>query len=525
MKQSLAKKRERMKKTFKELGLNEQLLKGVTDLGFENPTQVQAESIPKILDKKDLIVMSKTGSGKTGAFGLPLLQSIDANSKAPSALILTPTRELAVQVESDIRQAGKYTQIKSTAVYGQHNMNKEIKALKSGVNLVVGTPGRVQDHIKRRNLNTKNIQFLVLDEADRMLDMGFIDQVVDIIKRLPKSRNTLLFSATMPPEIQHICMAYMKDPISIELETDTKTVDLIDQMYYKVQKDEKRKWLNNILKLEQPDSCMIFCNTRYEVDRICTFLTRKNYMAEGLHGANSQAARSKTMNRFKAGEIQILVATDVAARGLHIDDMALVINYDLPEMHDSYVHRIGRTGRAGNTGKAISLVTTEEFMLMYEIEEHVGVLIEEMPLPEQKDIDQAVKNYQGKWKDVKPKQTHHKSHDKHKHDRKKTDHTKHKATKNKSPNPKQYTDKTVGSKTKTSGKSYSKPYNDKVKPTATIPKQPTVKPSKPKLHKSDAPKVKREKRYVKGIGEMTFIVKDQPEKKPSLFKRIFKGSK
>ncbi|MBF4693481.1 DEAD/DEAH box helicase [Fusibacter ferrireducens] len=391
-----------MENQFSNLGIKEPIVKALENMEFITPTDVQGKAIPRILNSEDLIVMSKTGSGKTGAFGIPVLQSVDNADQGPQALILTPTRELAVQVDNDLTRMSKYLKINTTAVYGQHNMDTEISKIKSGVAIITGTPGRVYDHISKKTISTKTIRYLVLDEADRMLDMGFIDQVVKIIKTLPKNRVTMLFSATMPNEIQKICREYMKDPVTIELESDTKTVDTIKQIYYRVKPDEKRTQLDRLLKLEQPDSCMVFCNTRHVVDRVNDFLLRKGYVVDSLHGANTQTRRSKTIQKFKKGGLQVLVATDVAARGIHIDDLTLVINYDVPSEKDSYVHRIGRTGRAGNGGKAITLVTTSEIRNLYEIEEHTGVLIDEEELPTDEAVREAVKNASGKWVGIAP---------------------------------------------------------------------------------------------------------------------------
>lgn len=376
--------------TFEILGLSEVLLKAVADMGFTSPTTVQSEAIPAVLSGSDLIVMSKTGSGKTGAFGLPIIEKIDGAGAGPKALILTPTRELAVQVDYDLKLMAKHKKIPMTAVYGQHNIQTEIAALEKGAAIVTGTPGRVFDHISQGTLKTSDIEFLVLDEADRMLDMGFIDQVVRIIKKLPKKRQTMLFSATMPPEIKSICAAYMKEPHQVQIESETKTVDTIAQSYFRVKHDEKRTQLERILRVADPESCMIFCNTRIAVDKVKSFLLDKGYTVKALHGANSQSSRLKAINSFKKNEYQILVATDVAARGIHVEDLALVINYDVPFEKDSYVHRIGRTGRAGNGGRAISLVTADDIMTLYEIEEHIGALIEEEELPTKEVYEAAV---------------------------------------------------------------------------------------------------------------------------------------
>ncbi|HEX2926271.1 MAG TPA: DEAD/DEAH box helicase [Ruminiclostridium sp.] len=370
-----------MENSFSKLGIITPILKALEEMDFQTPTEVQSSAIPHILNKEDLIVMSKTGSGKTAVFGVSMLQLTDPAADEPQGLILTPVRELAVQVDSDIKRMAKHLSHRTTAVYGQHNISTEVQALKKGVSIVTGTPGRVFDHIQHGNLITKNIRFLVLDEADRMLDMGFLDQVKRIIRSLPKDRVTLLFSATIPPEIHRICSDYMKNPVTIEIESHTKTVDTIQQEYYRVLPNEKRTQLNRLLLIEQPESCMIFCNTRIAVDQVQSFLTKQGYASESLHGDIPQGKRTKTIEQFKKGGFHILVATDVAARGIHIDNLSLVINYDVPVEKDSYVHRIGRTGRAGNGGRAVSLVTGDDIITLYEIEEHIGAMIPEADLP------------------------------------------------------------------------------------------------------------------------------------------------
>ena len=375
-----------MNQTFSNFGISNEILKSLEELGYNTPTEVQEKSIPRVLEGKDLIVISKTGSGKTGAFGIPMLHSLDKSETSPRALILTPTRELAVQVDQDLKQMSKYKSIRTTVIYGGHSMVQEVEKLQKGVEIVTGTPGRVFDHMNQGNLKTENIQFLVLDEADRMLDMGFFDQVQRIIKRIPNNRVTMLFSATMPPEIQRLCKNYMKAPETIEIESETKTVDTISQFYYKVDANEKRKQLHRILTVEQPESCMIFCNTRIAVDRVNEYLDGKGYSCKALHGANTQSNRMRSIQQFKKGDFEVLVATDVAARGIHVDDLSLVINYDVPQDKDNYIHRIGRTGRAGNGGRAITLVTKDDLFTLYEIEEHVGVLIQEEPLPTDAEV-------------------------------------------------------------------------------------------------------------------------------------------
>jgi len=370
-----------MQKSFKELGIAPPILQALQDMGFEAPTEVQTQAIPPILNGEDLIVMAKTGTGKTAVFGVPILQMTDPEAPGPLALILTPTRELAVQVDNDLRLMAKYLPHKSTAVYGQHNIRVEDEVLKQGVTIVTGTPGRVFDHISHGTFKTKHIRFLVLDEADRMLDMGFMDQVRRIIKTVPKNRTTLVFSATIPPDIQRVCRENMKHPDTIEIESPTMTVDTIQQLYYRVSEREKNETLHRILWLERPESCMIFCNMRVTVDRVQRFLSNHGYDSQALHGDIPQVKRLKTLHQFKEGKFSLLVATDVAGRGIHIDDLSLVINYDVPNELDNYVHRIGRTGRAGNGGRAVTLVTSDDIMTLYEIEEHIGCLIEEAEIP------------------------------------------------------------------------------------------------------------------------------------------------
>ena len=384
-----------MSSSFKELGLSEPILKALEEMEFQQPTEIQSKAIPHVLDGKDVIVTSKTGSGKTAVFGVSVLQLTDPSDQGPQCLILEPTRELAVQVDNDLKKMRKYLAHTSTAVYGQHNINTEIRALESNVTIVTGTPGRVYDHIEQGNLKTGNIRFLVLDEVDRMMDMGFIDQVRRIIRTIPRKRVTLLFSATIPEEIARLCRQYMRDPVTIEIQSETRTVDTIEQKYYRVERNEKRTWLNRLLLTERPETCMIFCNTKAAVDQVQRFLTHKGYASKALHGDIPQNKRMQNIQQFKKGSYQILVATDVAARGIHVEDLSLVINYDVPLELDSYIHRIGRTGRAGHDGRAISLVTGEDIMTLYAIEEHIGTMIPEAELPtdeglaEQKELSDA----------------------------------------------------------------------------------------------------------------------------------------
>ncbi len=366
---------------FSDFELSGSIVRGLAEMGYESPTPVQSMTIGPALEKRDLIVLSRTGSGKTASFGIPSVQLI-RNGGAKRCLVLSPTRELAVQVEAEISKIGKYEKIKSVVVYGKHSMNVEFAKFEKGFDILVGTPGRVLDHMEQGSFDPAEFDIVVLDEADRMLDMGFISQVDKIIGRTSKQRTTYLFSATIPDEIKALSIKYLNDPVIIELSSDVKTVEEVTQYHYLVAKNEKRTRLYDVLRHYNPASCIVFCNTRFEVDRVTDFLCGRGITAKSIHGANSQTLRLKFLNQFKNGEFRVLVATDVAARGLHIEDLELVINYNLPIEKDSYIHRIGRTGRAGKRGLALSFVSDGELFQLYTIEEHAGVMIEELPLPE-----------------------------------------------------------------------------------------------------------------------------------------------
>ncbi len=368
--------------SFNNFGLKKPLLDALEDMGFKSPTDVQKKVIPVANEGKDIIVLSKTGSGKTASFGIPIVNDIlDKLNKKPKALVLTPTRELALQVCEDVKNLSKHSDISMTCVYGQHNMNTEVSDLDKGVDLIFGTPGRTLDHLRSGTMDLSEIKFFVLDEADRMLNMGFIEQVEAIMKYLPKERQTMLLSATMPYEIMNISWQYMDSPVEIKLESETKTVEKVKQVYYKVENNRKRSSLYKVICLYRPDSLIIFCNTRWQVDRLKSFLEEKGFSVKGIHGGVSQKGRTTTMESFKKGKHDILVATDVAARGIHVDDLEMVINYDVPVEKDNYVHRIGRTGRIGNSGIAVTLASSEDMYSLYEIEEHIGSMISEVDFP------------------------------------------------------------------------------------------------------------------------------------------------
>lgn len=366
---------------FKNLGLKDEILESLDKLGYETPTEVQKKVIPYILEGRDVIVKSQTGSGKTAAFGIPVCEKIELENKKPQVLILTPTRELAVQVRDEISNIGRYKRLRCAAVFGKQPMIVQIRELKQRVHAVIGTPGRVFDHIERGTLDLEDIKYLIIDEADKMLNMGFIEQVESIIKVLPKNRVTMLFSATIPEKLEALCNQYMQVPIKIEIEHENKASEKIIQYYYEVEENSKFKLLKKVIYTEKPDYAMIFLNTKEGVDTLTASMKKEGFSTIALHGGMEQKDRLDTMKSFKRGEFSFLVATDVAARGIDIEDITHVINYDLPLELESYVHRIGRTGRAGHNGVAITFVTPYQGRFLNEIENFIGykIAIKEVP--------------------------------------------------------------------------------------------------------------------------------------------------
>jgi superfamily II DNA/RNA helicase len=374
------------KLSFDAFGLSEETMKALFKLRYENPTEVQARVIPEVLKNKDIIVKSQTGSGKTAAFAIPICERLELEQKNPQVLVLTPTRELAVQVKEDFSHVGRFKRIRCAAIFGKQPMEIQKRELKQRVHVVVGTPGRTFDHIERKNLILDEIKYLVLDEADKMLDMGFIDQVEAIVRLLPKDRRTMLFSATMPEKIEEICNKYMIKPLKIELQAKNPTVEKIAQWYYEVEDSRKFNIVKSIIYTEKPESCILFCNTREKVEELLAEMKRERYYCAALHGGMEQGNRLETIQRFKRGEFHFLIATDVAARGLHIDDVSHVINYEVPMENESYVHRIGRTGRAGKEGVAITLSTKRELRFLHEIEEYIQQGIPQKELPTDQEV-------------------------------------------------------------------------------------------------------------------------------------------
>ncbi|MDN4075015.1 DEAD/DEAH box helicase [Fictibacillus terranigra] len=371
---------------FNDYRLSDEIKRALTVLKYETPTEVQTEVIPLALGKQDLVVKSQTGSGKTAAFGIPVCEMLEWEEKRPQALILTPTRELAVQVREDLTNIGRFKRIKAVALYGKEPFAKQKEELKQKTHVVVGTPGRVIDHIERETLSLDQVKYLIIDEADEMLNMGFIDEVKRIIKQLPSNRVTMVFSATLPDAVENLCHQYMKDPIKIEIASDGVTTDTIEHSIIKTQEDAKLSLLKDVTVVENPDSCIIFCNTKEHVDTVFAELHSAQYSCEKLHGGLEQEDRFAVMDGFKIGNFRYLVATDVAARGIDIDNVTLVINYDVPMEKESYVHRTGRTGRAGKKGRAITFVLPFEEKYLRAIERYIRFEIDEAVAPTTQEV-------------------------------------------------------------------------------------------------------------------------------------------
>ncbi|MEM1134879.1 MAG: DEAD/DEAH box helicase [Bacteroidota bacterium] len=375
--------------TFESFGLSPEILKALKEIGFEKPTPIQAQTLPHLLsgNQQDLVALAQTGTGKTAAFGLPLAQLVDVSSRKVQALILCPTRELCIQISKDLDAFAKYTQnLNVLSVYGGANIAPQIKALKQGAQLVVGTPGRVIDLMKRKALKIDDISWLVLDEADEMLNMGFKDDLDTILSGASEEKQTLLFSATMPPEIAAISTNYMKDAVEISVSRKNTTSENVKHIYYMVQAKDRYLALKRIADLQPDIYGIIFCRTRRECKEVSEKLMHDGYSADALHGDLSQVQRDYVMNRFRIRNIQLLIATDVAARGLDVNDLTHVINYNLPDEPEVYVHRSGRTGRAGKKGTCVSIVHSRELNKIKSIERKGNFKFERLPVPEGKEI-------------------------------------------------------------------------------------------------------------------------------------------
>ena len=354
---------------FSELKLDKQLLKAIESIGFEEATPIQSATIPLALEGKDVIGQAQTGTGKTAAFGLPMLEKIDTEKAVLQGLVIAPTRELAIQTQEEIYRLGKDKKIKVQAVYGGADIGRQIRSLKNKPHIVVGTPGRMLDHINRRTLKLETVETLVLDEADEMLNMGFLEDIEAIISKVPEERQTLLFSATMPDSIKRIGVKFMKEPEHVKIKAKEMTANLIDQYFVRCKEFEKFDIMTRLFDVQNPDLTIVFGRTKRRVDELARGLEMRGYKAEGIHGDLPQHKRMSILKAFKNDEIDILVATDVAARGLDISGVSHVYNYDIPQDPESYVHRIGRTGRAGKEGMSVTFVTPNEMSYLHVIED------------------------------------------------------------------------------------------------------------------------------------------------------------
>ena len=386
-----------MKNEFSKFKISDEILRAIEGLGYKKPSEVQEKVIPEILLNKDVVVKSQTGSGKTAAFAIPLIEKIYWDEKNPQVLVLSPTRELAVQVSEDFTNLGRFKRIKSMAVFGKQPISEQARSLKQKMHVVVGTPGRVLDHIDRESLNVSKIKYLVIDEADEMLNMGFIGQVEGVIRRLTKKKVTMLFSATLPEAIKDLSTKYMDRPVDISIKGQKITTDNVKHELYYTEYDKKLESLNRILISENVGSTVVFCKTKESVDDVFEYLKSKRYSVSKIHGGMLQKERLDAMDSFRKGEFRILVATDVASRGIDIEGITHVINFELPVEKEAYVHRIGRSGRAGAKGKAISFAVKQGDRLLSSIEEYIGFKI---PVKEMiKDED--IKDYQSKVESLK----------------------------------------------------------------------------------------------------------------------------
>jgi ATP-dependent RNA helicase RhlE len=371
--------------SFEGLGLSAELLRAVAEQGYTVPTPIQAQAIPVVLSGRDLLGAAQTGTGKTAGFTLPLLQKLSSQANASAsparhpirALILVPTRELAAQVQESVRAYGRHVKLRSTVIFGGVGFNPQADELRRGVDIVVATPGRLLDHVQQRTIDLRQVEILVLDEADRMLDMGFIPAIRRILGLLPARRQNLLFSATFPDEIRKLSGSFMRDPVTVEVAPRNKPIELVSQVVHPVHQTRKRELLSHLVKTGNWQQVLVFTRTKHGANRLAQQLERDGIDSDAIHGNKSQGARTRALKRFKSNELQVLIATDIASRGLDIEELPHVVNYDLPHVPEDYVHRIGRTGRAGATGEAVSLVSAEDRPLLSAIERLTNRRIEQ----------------------------------------------------------------------------------------------------------------------------------------------------
>ena len=372
---------------FDELNIDERILRAIEDMGFEETSPIQTQAIPAVCEGIDVVGQAQTGTGKTAAYTIPMLMKIDPQIKKPQAIVLCPTRELAVQVAEEIRKLAKYmSDIKVLPVYGGQEIVRQIQSLKTGVQIIVGTPGRVMDHMRRKTVKFDNINMVILDEADEMLDMGFREDMETILTETPEDRQTVMFSATMPKAIMDIARNFQKDARIIKVVRKELTVSNIEQFYYEVRPKNKTEVLCRLIDIYNPRLSVVFCNTKRQVDELISELKGRGYFADGIHGDMKQQQRDRVMDDFRSGKVDILIATDVAARGIDVDDVDMVFNYDIPQDEEYYVHRIGRTGRAGRSGMALSFISGKEVYKLKDIERYCKTKILAKPVPSLDDV-------------------------------------------------------------------------------------------------------------------------------------------
>jgi len=376
------------KKLFAELGLAPEILKAIERMGFEEASPIQSAAIPVLLEGADVVGQSQTGSGKTAAFGIPAIQAVDPGLRAPQVLILCPTRELAVQVAEEIAKLAFFKRgVRELPIYGGQSYERQFRGLQAGAQIIIGTPGRVMDHLERKSLKLDQIRMVILDEADRMLDMGFVDDIKTILRQVPEKRQTVFFSATIPRPIQQLIQTFTREPVNVRVEAEAMTVPAIEQVYYEVDRRSKLEVLCRLIDLEDVKLAIIFCATKMMVDELTEHLIARGYGADKLHGDMTQAMRERVMGRFRKRKVEFLVATDVAARGLDVDDIEIVFNYDLPHDGEDYVHRIGRTGRAGKGGKAVTFVAGREIYRLENIQRFTRSRIRRERIPSAEEVE------------------------------------------------------------------------------------------------------------------------------------------
>ncbi len=381
------------KKLFTELGLSPELLRAVAQMGYEETTHIQSQAIPAMLSGADVVGQSQTGSGKTAAFALPAIEKVDPRLRAPQVLILCPTRELAVQVAEEVAKLATFKKgVREIPIYGGQSYDRQLRGLKDGAQIIIGTPGRVMDHLDRRTLKLDQVKMVILDEADRMLDMGFLDDIRTVLKQAPTERQTVFFSATLPRPIQDLIKTFTKNPVNVTIETQALTMPAIEQIYYEVDRRSKLDVLCRLIDLQDIKFGIIFCATKMMVDELTEHLAARGYAADKMHGDMTQAMRERVIAKFRKRGLDFLVATDVAARGLDVDDVEVVFNYDLPHDGDDYIHRIGRTGRAGRSGRAITFVSGREIYKMQSIIRFTKGKIRREKIPSEEEVEKKRAN-------------------------------------------------------------------------------------------------------------------------------------